>query len=97
MRKQEDKKGGLMFMYKSGCDFVCNSTDTKISDLIELRGRIKCLDIRIILMYLSVERTQEDKTRNKTIQNEILKKIQENQDTEKEALILLGDMNGHTG
>ena len=43
------------------------------------------------------QRRQSDKTRNKTIQNEILKKIQENQDTEKKALILLGDMNGHTG
>ncbi len=50
-----------------------------------------------MLVYMSVERTQHDKIRNKAIQKEILKKIQENQDTEKEALILLGDMNGHTG
>lgn len=98
MREVNDKKGGgLMVLHLIGCGIDLSRTSTKSNDLLELRGKIKDIHIRILLVYMSVESRLEDKQRNKSIQKEIIEKIQECQRLENEAVILLGDFNGHIG
>ena len=65
MRSEKDKKGGgLMVIYQAGSD-------------IDLRGRIKDKDIRILLAYFSVEHKPEDKQRNYLFIKALTKKIEE--------------------
>ena len=98
MRDEKDKKGGgLMVIYQTGCDIDLRKTDTKNTDLLELRGRIKDKDVRILLVYLSIENKPEDKQRNHSLKTELIEKTEECQRQGNEALILLGDFNGHTG
>lgn len=46
---------------------------------------------------MSVESTIEDKQRNKSMESEIIERIQECQKQKDEALVLLGYFNGHIG
>ena len=74
--------------------FWTHSGPEKVIISKAVRGSIVNKQVRIILVYMSVETKSEDKERNEKIKREIDEKLEENQDT---AIMLLGDFNGHVG
>ena len=90
-REERDTKGGgLMIMYKMSSGIECTKLDSGHRDILYVNCKYQALQVRIILIYMSTN----NKARNKDIQHKvesILKKEEEN------ALLMLGDFNGHVG
>ena len=98
MRTAKDKKGGgLMTCYREGkeIDFKQTNIDKNTKDFMEIRGKIWNFDMVIILLYFSVETKEEDRQRNQKMKKEVERRIETVE--EEEALIVLGDFNGHIG
>ena len=77
-------------MYKMSSGIECTKLDSGHRDIPYVNCKYQALQVRIILIYMSTN----NKARNKDIQHKvesILKKEEEN------ALLMLGDFNGHVG
>ena len=97
MRHKKDKKGGgLTILHKIDKDNKLDIQTSENNDILDVRGKIQNTKIRIISVYLSIESSNDDdKIRNINLKREIVNKIE--QSDAEEALIILGDFNGHTG
>ena len=95
MRKEQDKKGGgLMIVYKRTSNIKLEVMPSRNADILDVQGTIAHKEVRIILIYMSVENQPQDIDRNKGLQREIEHKIE---NTDDRALMILGDFNGHVG
>ena len=95
MRKGQDKKGGgLMVIYKSNNNIKFDVIPSRNADILDVQGTIAANEIRIILVYMSVESQPQDLERNRDLQRELECKIESNEDR---ALLVMGDFNGHVG
>ena len=83
-----------MFLYKQNSGVALSKAPSENEDVLEVRGSILNKQVRIILVYMSVETKPEDKTRNEKIKQELEEKLEESPDM---ATVLLGDFNGHVG
>ncbi|XP_064102661.1 chromosome partition protein Smc-like [Macrobrachium nipponense] len=96
MREMKDiKGGGLMMLHRNSDNTELNKVETISKDLLYAKCKIHNNTIHILLLYLSVGNTEEDKNRDKVIKIEcenIIKNI-----NDKESLLILGDFNGHIG
>ena len=90
MREEKDRKGGgLLMLYNKGKGNSLCKIATNNKDILHTKGKLGKWEVRIILVYFSVN----DVERNKDITQEIEKIIEENS----EPLIITGDFNGHVG
>ena len=97
MREIKDKKGGglrIMIQNKQGTGILKQRTCNP--DILHATVEIGSANLQIVLVYLSVSKTADDRERNKNMKAEI-DKILEAAAAKDEALLLLGDMNGHIG
>ena len=97
MRHKKDKKGGgLTILHKIDKDNKLDIQTSENNDILDVRGKIQNTKIRIISVNLSIDSSNDDdKIRNINLKREIVNKIE--QSDAEEALIILGDFNGHTG
>ena len=97
MRKITDKKGGgLLATFKKNSWFKMQQVETKNADLLYAILKAYNTTIHLMLVYLSIPNTCEDKERNLKLIDEIgaiLEKVEEANG----AGLVLGDFNGHTG
>ena len=91
MREPKDRKGGgLMLLHQQNKNIVLNKVATRNKDILHVKGSIRGMDIVMIIVYFSVN----DKERNSSMKEEIEKILENNID---EALMIIGDINGHVG
>ena len=97
MRKITDKKGGgLLATFKKNSWFKMQQVETKSADLLYAILKVYNTTIHLMLVYLSIPNTCDDKERNLKLIEEIgaiLEKVEEANG----AGLVLGDFNGHTG
>lgn len=90
MREQQDRKGGgLMMLCRKNKGVVMQKIDTKSKDVLHVKGNIEGWEVRILLVYLSVN----DEVRNNKIKEEVERIMEGNSDP----LIVTGDFNGRVG
>ena len=90
MREEQDRKGGgLMLIFRRNKGIELQKIDTKNRDILHVKGKIEGWDVRVILVYFSVN----DENRNMKMRKEIEEIMEGNSDP----LIIAGDFNGHTG
>ena len=88
MRDVEEKKGGgLMILYKNG-NILMKKIETIHKDILIIQCQIYGLELRMILIYMSVSNYDANKHLIKYIQDHI-QNIKN--------YIILGDFNGHIG
>ncbi|XP_068203194.1 uncharacterized protein PF3D7_1120000-like [Palaemon carinicauda] len=100
MRDFKDKKGGgLMVIYKDDKDIEMEKVHSKNLDILDVKGNIlkkkKKSEENSSQVYMDCGGDREGKERNVVIRAELAKKIEEVE--EDEALIIMGDFNGHLG
>ena len=84
MRDVKEKEGGgLMILYKNN-----NSIETIHKDILVIQSQIYCLELRMILVYMSVT--------NYDGNNQLIQYVQDHIENTNN-YIILGDLNGHTG
>lgn len=83
-----------MILYKNDSEINLKTEVSKHKDILEVRGKILMLKIKLILVYFSVVHNEVDKHNNLEIKHEVEKKIEKVED---EALAIIGDFNGHIG
>ena len=84
---EEKKGGGLMILYKNG-NILMKKIETIHKDILIIQCQIYGLELRMILIYMSVSNYDANKHLMKNIQDHI-QNIKN--------YIILGDFNGHTG
>ena len=97
MRKLSDKKGGgITVLYPNNDLIDLEIVNSRNCDLLDLKGKLTKgkVDLRIIVVYFSVQNNQKDKENNLDMKKEIEKKIEE---ASEQAVIVIGDFNGHIG
>lgn len=97
MRGMKEKKGGgITVLYPQEDLIVLEKVPSENCDILDLKGKLctGMLEVRIIVVYFLVQNSSEDKEKNKKMKKEIERKIES---IREEALIILGDFNGHTG
>ena len=93
MRDEKDKKGGgLQIMMERRETVKFEQKETRDKNILEIEGRCMNMEMKIILVYMDVNKGKEGQEKNEIIRREIEEKIERN---EKEGLIILGDFNGH--
>ena len=95
MREKKDRKGGgLMILYRKNNKMNFNKIENKNKNILEIEGRCLGIKLRIVLVYFDVRKGTKGTNANKPIQRAVEKIIEKE---EEEALIILGDFNGHIG
>lgn len=90
MREQKDRKGGgLMVIYREEKGVDLQKIETKCKDVLYVKGKIEGWEVKIVVVYFSVN----DTVRNMEMKQEIEKIIEEST----EPLLITGDFNGHVG
>ena len=84
---KETKGGGLMILYKN-TNFLIKKIETIHKDILVIQCQIYSLELRMILVYMSVT--------NYDGNNQLIQYVQEHIENTKN-YIILGDFNGHTG
>ena len=69
--------------------------DTKLEDILILRGTLKSMKVTIMLIYLSVIRGATERKSNQGIMTEIRRGISHCGDDE--LVFIMGDFNAHVG
>ena len=93
--KNEKKGGGITILHKKNGKINLNVIASENNDILDVRGKIENTKIRIISVYLLTGKSDEVNNWNRRLKSEIEKKITQRDDDE--ALIIMGDFNGHTG
>ena len=95
MRQLKDRKGGgLLILFERNIGIQITKLATAHSDILHAKVEIASAFFHIILVYFSVINNRKDKERNTLIRKEIESIIDQSVKKE-EALMVLGDMNGH--
>ena len=95
MREVKDKKGGgLRIMFRSGQNVKATKQPTASPDILYAIMVVGTVKLHLILVYLPVIKSVEDRERSRKIKAEV-DNILEKVIMEDEASLLLGDMNGH--
>ena len=95
MREHKDKKGGgLLILFQKSSGIKITEMEAKHRDILHALVEIGTASFHLLLVYLSVINKPEDKSRNNVIRKEIEAIIDKTAEKE-EALMVLGDMNGH--
>ena len=95
MREKEDRKGGgLMVLYRKNNKINLKKIENKNNNIMEMEGRCLGLKLRIVLVYFDVRKGAKGLNANRKIEKAVEKIIEKD---EEEALVILGDFNGHIG
>ena len=74
MRNKNDKKGGgLLIMYKNTNLIELQKVQTKCSDILHVVGKIMNEKVRLIVVYFSVVKKEDDRKRNLQMKKEVEK------------------------
>ena len=94
-RDMKDKKGGgLLIAYKMNSLIKVEKVETVSPDILYATVSLFSTVLHVLLVYLSVNTTTEDKVRNQKIKKE-LESILERVEEIDGASLVLGDFNGH--
>ena len=96
-KSKEKKGGGLMLIHRKNKRINFEKVENKNKNLMEMEGECFGLKLRVILVYFDSDKTKEGgQTRNKALKTEIEKAMEKAKDND-EAILVLGDFNGHIG
>ena len=94
---EEKKGGGLMILHKQNKRIRFDKIENKNKNILEMEGKCYGLKIRIVLVYFDSDKSKEGgQKRNKALKIEAEKAMEKSIEND-EAILVLGDFNGHIG
>ena len=95
MRRKEKgskKGGGIKVIMPKSNDINLQKIDNKSTEILELEGDLYGMGVKIIVVYFDANKNRKGNEANDKIRQDVEKLIENN---EQEALMVLGDFNGH--